>query len=194
MSRAIMYGGSMPPIQGRVFQPAFVYRTIREAAAEVCELPPESLLTPKRDIEQLVTALAFYVALDGYGMPLSTMAFVCDRAVSNIFRRRERAKKLVRGNIAAQQYVLAISNEAARRLGVSPVEMTFRPACDGPIPIPIPIPIADRRAGYRAPASFTTTKPQTRACMCCSRVFMSEGKHNRLCFHCRSRETSPWDL
>ncbi len=190
MSNAIMYGGSMPPIQGRQFQPAFVFRTIREAAGEVCEVPPESLLTSKRDIEQLVTALAFYVALDGYGMPLSTMAFVCDRAVSNIFKRRERARKLVSSNIAAQQYALAISNEAARRLGVQPVEIDTR------LPPPEPegsIPISDRRASYRAPASFSKGKSQTRACMCCSRAFLSEGNHNRLCYVCRTTESTPWD-
>ncbi|MBX3455801.1 hypothetical protein [Ferrovibrio sp.] len=187
MSSAIMYGGSMPPINGQVFQPAFVYRTIQEAAASVCDLPPETLLTPRRDIDQLVSALALYVALDGYGMPLSTMAFVSDRAISSVFKNRERARKLVRADAAALQYALAISNEAAKRLGVRPVELTFRPAADAPIPI------ADRRAGYRAPAHFNTPKPQARACMCCSRSFVSEGKHNRLCFHCRTKDVSPWE-
>jgi len=32
-----------------------------------------------------------------------------------------------------------------------------------------------------------------RPCLCCSKIFWSEGAHNRLCFSCKSGEGSDWD-
>lgn len=39
-----------------------------------------------------------------------------------------------------------------------------------------------------------TAKPtvQQRPCMCCGRVFASDGPHNRLCSTCRTRPHSPY--
>lgn len=31
----------------------------------------------------------------------------------------------------------------------------------------------------------------TRACLCCGTSFTSEGKHNRLCPHCRNKDSGP---
>jgi hypothetical protein len=34
----------------------------------------------------------------------------------------------------------------------------------------------------------------TRPCLCCNKLFPSEGPHNRLCGTCRTKSLSPYDL
>lgn len=44
-----------------------------------------------------------------------------------------------------------------------------------------------------APAPGRAARPGPRPCLCCGKTFTSEGAHNRLCAHCRSKSASPFD-
>ena len=35
-------------------------------------------------------------------------------------------------------------------------------------------------------------KPKFRPCLCCTKTFLSEGPHNRLCPDCRKKDVSPY--
>ena len=51
---------------------------------------------------------------------------------------------------------------------------------------------AETRCTSMQQEADAAAKRVARPCMCCGRVFESEGIHNRLCGFCRSRDTTDW--
>ncbi|MCU0826612.1 MAG: hypothetical protein MUE52_04235 [Tabrizicola sp.] len=48
-------------------------------------------------------------------------------------------------------------------------------------------------ASTRQKETDLAARRKTRACMCCTEPFQSEGIHNRLCSRCRSKEADNWN-
>lgn len=47
-------------------------------------------------------------------------------------------------------------------------------------------------SSVHARATVIDKQRMTRSCMCCKKIFRSEGPHNRLCGTCRRKETTPF--